>query len=167
MPNILPFALQKTSFPRQSSIVRDKHFVRAFAATCTPANRETDVRRRGRSTTGRRLPLRPEFRIYRRMMPTPLRWYCSREAELPRTGTRRLTRAFWNWPKRVTFQSVGHAELGCVIAVRAVWSRERLSTDQGRLTKQLEEIFLFVARSRAVISSSICKTPKIGPEMKN
>ena len=95
------------------------------------------------------------IRMHPRATPTPGRWYRSRAAASPPIGTRRPTRAFWNWPKRATFRSVGRAGPVCVIAVRAVWFRERSPTDQSRSTNPLKATFSFAAHGRFAMSSSI------------
>lgn len=65
--------------------------------------------------------------------------------------------------ERVTFRPVGRAAPVCVIAVRAVWSRERLSTDRSRSTTPPTETFSFAAHKRFAMSSSICEAASLRP----
>jgi MOSC domain-containing protein YiiM len=89
--------------------------------------------------------------------PTRVRWYRLRAVASPHTGTRRPTRAFWNWPRRATSQYVGRAGPVFVTTVRAVWFRGRSSTNQSHSTSPRTATFSFAARNRFATSSSTCE----------
>ncbi len=92
-------------------------------------------------------PHRRELRIYPWTMPTPVHWYRSRAVVLQHTGIRRPIRAFWNWPKRAMFRSVGRAGPAFVTVVRVVWFLVKSSTDRSHWRTQPTATFSFAAHN--------------------
>src|SRR4029077_9515909 len=75
----------------------------------------------------------------------------------PHAGKHPNTKASWSSPRRATSRSVGRAGLVFVTTVRAVWFRERSSTNRGHSISPLTATFSFAAHNRLATSSSICE----------
>jgi MOSC domain-containing protein YiiM len=74
----------------------------------------------GAAGTYLREHVRPgDARICPKTQPTLVRWYRSRAVASPHTGRPRPIRAFWSWPRRVTFPSGGRAAPASVTTARA------------------------------------------------
>ena len=89
------------------------------ASGVAPERIHLEIFNGGESMTPVSSAQRRELHICPRTMPTPVRWYRSREVASPRTGRPRPTRAFWSWPRPVTCPSGGRAAPASVTTARA------------------------------------------------
>src|SRR3569833_3474309 len=98
-----------------------------------------------------------ELRSCRRMTPTQDRWCHLRAVGSLRIGIHQRTRAFWNWRRRVTFLSAGHAGRVSVTVARAAWYQGRLSTNRNRSTNLRKATCSSVAHARILRWSLTCE----------